>query len=80
MSSTPTGIGDPEGQSTFCAACGELVIERDGYRIGRWNLDAGACKACKILLAGRFADRPGTWGARRLPVVVGSGWKQPQPR
>jgi pyruvate formate lyase activating enzyme len=45
------------------------VIERDWYTLGEWRLtDDGRCTACGTPCAGRFAGRPGTWGARRMPV------------
>jgi len=62
-------VRDTEGGSTWCPGCGSLLIERDGYRIGRWGLDAhGACATCGESVPGVFGERPGTWGARRLPV------------
>ena len=62
-------VHDPEGQSTWCHACGGLLIERDWYELGAWNLDAsGCCTACGEPLPGVFEERPGTWGARRLPL------------
>ncbi len=64
-------VFDPAGQSTFCPACGALVIERSGYTIGAWNLRDGACGACGAAIGGRFAATPGTWGARRQPVQIG---------
>ncbi|MCC7536729.1 MAG: AmmeMemoRadiSam system radical SAM enzyme [Deltaproteobacteria bacterium] len=64
-------VHDPSGQSTYCAGCGELLIERDWYRLGRWALTPdGKCPRCAKTLAGHFEARPGTWGARRLPVSV----------
>ena len=62
-------IHDPEGQSTFCHACGTRLIGRDGYVLSEWNLDAqGRCAKCQTPCAGVFDARPGDWGARRLPV------------
>lgn len=62
-------VRDPQGGSTWCPQCGSLLIERDGYRIGRWGLDAtGHCLDCGAAVPGVFGERPGTWGARRLPV------------
>jgi pyruvate formate lyase activating enzyme len=62
-------VHDPEGQSTRCAGCARLLIERDGYTLGAWNLDArGGCRACGEILPGVFEAAPGTWGSRRLPV------------
>ncbi|NIQ95786.1 MAG: AmmeMemoRadiSam system radical SAM enzyme [Desulfuromonadales bacterium] len=34
------------GESTFCPSCGEMVIERRGFRLGRTCLANGACSAC----------------------------------
>ena len=63
---------DVGGQSTRCHGCGTLLIERDGYTLGRWGLDErGRCAACGEQCAGVFDGGPGYWGARRLPVRVG---------
>lgn len=68
-------VHDPEGGSTWCPGCGQLVVERDWYRLGRWNLTlpptgegAGCCRSCGASIPGRFEAEPGLWGARRLPV------------
>jgi pyruvate formate lyase activating enzyme len=62
-------VRDPEGQSTWCHACGALLIERDGYTLGAWRLRAdGACPDCGARCPGVFEAAPGTWGPRRLPV------------
>jgi pyruvate formate lyase activating enzyme len=65
-------VRDLEGQATRCVGCGEEVVARDGYAIRRYALDErGACRACGRRLAGRFGERAGGWGARRLPVRIG---------
>jgi pyruvate formate lyase activating enzyme len=62
-------VVDVEGQSTYCHGCGSRMIERDWYRLGEFRLtDEGRCEACGTVLPGVFAGRPGTWGARRLPL------------
>ncbi|MCK6554636.1 AmmeMemoRadiSam system radical SAM enzyme [Candidatus Binatia bacterium] len=62
-------VRDPEGGSTYCHACGKVTIERDWYDIGAWGLtEDGHCGSCGAACAGRFAARPGGWGAKRLPV------------
>ncbi len=62
-------VHDSTGGSTWCRNCGELLIERDWYRLGRWSLnERGQCASCGTQLPGRFEARPGTWGRRRLPV------------
>jgi pyruvate formate lyase activating enzyme len=62
-------VHDPSGSSTWCHHCGELLIERDWYRLGRWGLDSGgACGACGTKLAGHFDDGPGQTDTRPLRV------------
>ena len=62
-------VHDAAGSSTYCHACGDLLIERDWYRLGRWGLDDdGCCGACGTRLRGHFDAAPGTFGARRIPV------------
>jgi pyruvate formate lyase activating enzyme len=61
-------VHDQAGQSTYCAACGSLLIERDWYELGAWNLEGGCCSTCGEPCAGVFEERPGTWGSQRLPV------------
>jgi pyruvate formate lyase activating enzyme len=62
-------VHDRDGQSTFCHACGTLLIGRDWYVLDAWNLDAqGRCAKCGTPCAGVFEAQPGAWGAQRLPV------------
>lgn len=62
-------ILDPEGASTWCHECGELLIERAGYELGAWRLDAqGRCRRCGTPCAGVFEAQPGRWGRRFQPV------------
>ena len=62
-------VHDREGDSTYCPGCRQLVIERDWYELGRWNLDeCGSCRNCGTRIAGHFDAQPGTFGARRVPV------------
>ncbi len=64
-------IRDADGQSTYCAGCGQQVIGRDGYLITSWHLDVkGRCRGCKEPLKGRFGPMPGRWGERRTPLVL----------
>ncbi len=62
-------VHDSGGGSTYCHHCGDVLIDRDWYVLGRFNLTAdGACKSCGEPCAGRFDGPPGDWGARRQPV------------
>ncbi len=64
-------VHDNVGSSTWCANCGELLIERDWYVLGRWGLDAhGGCASCGSPLPGHFTATPGRFGARRIPVQL----------
>jgi pyruvate formate lyase activating enzyme len=65
-------LHDPRGQSTYCPGCGAMVIERDGYKLGTWGLEADRCRRCGTAVAGRFApDGPEACGPRRRRLVVG---------
>jgi pyruvate formate lyase activating enzyme len=62
-------VRDQQSGSTWCHACGEKLIGRDGYTLSDWNLDdQGRCRRCQMPCAGVFEESPGTWGARRMPV------------
>ncbi|OGQ98860.1 MAG: AmmeMemoRadiSam system radical SAM enzyme [Deltaproteobacteria bacterium RIFOXYA12_FULL_61_11] len=64
-------VHDPKGSSTYCAACKNLLIERDWYQLGRYDLVEGnRCGKCGAVCAGHFDEAPGSWGARRRPVSV----------
>ena len=64
-------VHDKQGESTYCANCGELLIGRDWYVLSEWKLTPqGTCQHCASACAGVFEDRPGDWGARRLPVRI----------
>jgi pyruvate formate lyase activating enzyme len=64
-------VHDTGGQSTYCAGCSALLVERDWYEIGRYRVTPdGACPDCGKKLAGRFDATKGTWGAQRRRVHV----------
>jgi len=64
-------VHDSQGGSTWCPQCGELLIERDWYELGRWGLDAqGRCANCGTPIPGVFESKPGDWGSRRLPIPM----------
>ena len=66
-------VHDPEGESTYCSSCNGLLIERNLYELGKWNLDKnGCCTFCGTRLSGHFDPEPGRWGSRRLPVYIRS--------
>jgi pyruvate formate lyase activating enzyme len=63
-------IRDARRQSTFCAGCGKMLIQRDGYELGVYDVRGGGCLHCGATLPGRFDDAPGRWGSRRQPVRI----------
>jgi len=57
--------------STWCHSCGELLIERDWYRLGQWNLtDNGCCTKCGTQCPGVFDGPAGSWGDKRQPIQI----------
>jgi len=64
-------VHDVDGQSTFCAGCGERVIRRNWYEISDYRLDdSGHCHSCGTAVPGVFDGPDGGWGPRRRPVVI----------
>jgi len=62
-------VHNRNADSTWCHQCGELLIERDWYELGQWNINTkGCCQSCGTKVAGVFEEKPGHWGAKRLPV------------
>lgn len=63
-------VADPAHQHTYCPGCGRVVIERDGYLLRAYHISGGRCGHCGRPIAGRYDERPGNWGGRRLPVRI----------
>jgi pyruvate formate lyase activating enzyme len=64
-------IHDPAGQSTYCHACGAMLVGRDWYDLTGWNLSAdGRCLECGTACAGVFDGAHGHWGRRRQSIRV----------
>ena len=66
-------VHDEQGGSTYCHECGERLICRAGYILKGWGITAdGQCRSCGAPCAGVFEETAGTWGARRVPLRIGS--------
>ena len=64
-------VHDVKGGSTYCSDCGQILIERDWYELGNYNLkNKNQCLKCNTTCKGHFDNAPGTWGAKRLPVQI----------
>lgn len=63
-------VHDAAHQSTYCGACGQLVIERDWYQLGQYHLNGSQCEHCGHRIPGRFAEQPGNWGRKRQPIKI----------
>jgi pyruvate formate lyase activating enzyme len=64
-------VHDVEGDTSYCAGCGEALIVRDWYALLSYRLDAqGRCPKCETPLAGRFEAKAGEFGRKRIRVLV----------
>ena len=62
-------VRDKSAASTYCHQCGQILIGRDWYVLSDWNLsEEGRCNNCGTRCLGKFAEYPGTWGARRQAI------------
>jgi AmmeMemoRadiSam system radical SAM enzyme/AmmeMemoRadiSam system protein B/AmmeMemoRadiSam system protein A len=65
-------VHDRVHSSTYCRACHALLIERDWYELGKYEILGNLCAICGAEQAGRFETTPGTWGRKRQPVNLDS--------
>jgi pyruvate formate lyase activating enzyme len=64
-------VHNRDGDTTFCPECHAILIERDWYEINQYNLTRdGKCPDCGTVLAGRFDEKAGAFGARRIPIMI----------
>ena len=63
-------VYDVRNESTYCPHCGEMLIERDWFELGRYRMHGNRCAHCKAIIPGVFEDKPGTWGRQRRPVRI----------
>jgi pyruvate formate lyase activating enzyme len=60
-----------EGDTTRCPTCHTVLVERDWYQINQYHLPGSAqCPGCTATVAGRFAEKAGGFGPRRIPVSI----------
>ncbi|VUD40971.1 hypothetical protein TDB9533_00391 [Thalassocella blandensis] len=69
-------VHDSVGGSTYCPSCDKLLIERDWYSLGEWNVLVDQysfqahCSHCHARIAGIFENAPGSWGAKRQVIRI----------
>jgi len=68
-------VHDGERSSTFCPSCRALLVERDWYQLGKYDLDVRAdgsthCPHCGTPIPGVFEPLPGDWGPKRVPLTI----------
>lgn len=64
-------IRDESGTQTHCLHCDACLIARDGYAIRAYHLlPDGRCPHCGHRLAGRFGEYHGSFGNRRIPILM----------
>ncbi|HKY72083.1 MAG TPA: AmmeMemoRadiSam system radical SAM enzyme [Nitrospira sp.] len=64
-------VRDHEGGSTYCHRCQTTLLARDWCEVSDWTLTpAGVCPSCETPCAGIFEAVPGSWGTKRLPIVL----------
>ena len=63
-------VNDAERQSTYCHACKRLLIQRNWYELGVYQLSGNRCRYCDAEIPGCFEATPGDWGSKRQPIQI----------
>lgn len=64
-------VHDRQRQSTFCHRCKHLLVDRNWYELGDYQIDSqGRCAQCQQEIPGRFGETCGRWGAKRQPIRI----------
>ena len=64
-------VFDTGSDSSYCANCQQLLIERNWYQLGDYHLDnSGFCLHCGHQLPGRFDGPKQSFGRQRIPVKI----------
>lgn len=64
-------IFDSAHESTYCPNCHSLLLERNWYQLGRYQLNSqGLCPGCGYKVAGLWEDRVGRFGSMRIPLKM----------
>jgi len=63
-------VHDMTNASTWCPSCKKLLIQRDWFVLGEYNLKGNHCGFCGYRIAGVFEKTPGNWGGKRVPVTI----------
>jgi pyruvate formate lyase activating enzyme len=71
-------VYDVQRQSTYCPECGQCLIERDWYELGKYLIKDGRCSKCSHEIAGVFDNKKGSWGRKRVPVIFEQGQAAPR--
>ena len=65
-------VRDLVGAATVCPQCAQVVVERNGYDVLRYELTGdGHCTHCGAAIAGRFGPYRGAFGNHRIPSALG---------
>lgn len=62
-----------EYEDTRCPHCNKLLVQRRGYRVGEYHINAqGVCPACGTKIAGIWPEKPNTVkiNAERMPLQI----------
>ena len=66
-------VHDDAGGTTACPSCEGKLIVRDWHELLEYRVsNEGRCPDCGKIIAGRFGQKPGHFGRRRIPIRIGA--------
>ena len=60
-------VYDRQRESTYCPNCGQLLIERNWFELGEYNLVGNRCQFCASVIPGVFEEQRARLGKKAAP-------------
>ncbi len=63
-------VYDEQRESTYCPSCHKVLVRRNWFKIGSYDMNMDRCSVCDCRIPGVFEAEKGDWGRKSLPLKV----------